>query len=903
MPILSFATSSLLACILAQPSSPFGASDWVTTGTDCTLFTAGDLDGDGFDDVVTLNGGRDLCVAFSVRGWKAANWEVLAHNVSEKTTAIAVGDFTGSKALEVATIEPDKVVIFTGHKLAGIEFTTHKDVSSPEEGATLGVEPGAPRTVHARHADKVWTLREGKFVAEPSDPTLQPRNPSIVNEDVATPPYDNLAPCIALFSGDFNGDKGPDTAFVFACRLPYPHHQVRIRFGGMFSDDFDGDGLTNDEEKAIGTDPRSRDTDGDGLLDGWEVHGLPRGIQLGDLIGLFDPKATGAEADRRLSPLRQDVIVNVSYFEGVNPEQFRPQMARAQQVYRDLSNLNPDGSHGVWVHMREVPGFVSKEDQKMPWWDVGNKYFPASERGLMHWMQVTPHGGGQSGETADMGGCGNGWAVFAHEFGHQLSLSHTGDSAPGWCPLYTSLMNYAYSYSFDGDGNKPHLSNGEFRAAILDERHLKEKLDFPIDKLKFLANHPFRFTLKDNGDGTTLIDWNQNGVFDTGEVEADINYGGSTHAGERKTIGLVGSAASLACINGKCLMAASDHKQTTVNIRCYRGGDNWTPDAPVANSASRFDPVLVGSAGGDTEDGAVFDRRFEGWNIARVTLSPSSPSGEEAPPTIGPLVALPDLPAADLSAIRIAGRYLIITRHDTDALEYRWLTFGEKPILSEPKPFTLQSMVPVGITQGEDGKLTVVSSIRHPQKGPFCMQVTTLAINGDDIAESPPEWTHGHGHNHCTSRPVPVWHKSGTDAQPQLVIFHTGWTDANGCWTAWRTTRIGNKALDDGWLTSQLYDEWTRSRVAVGFADGPQGTVYTFRWDPGDHRDWKVNTLFVAYNGYGIDDQPMRDFDDAAKISKWGIRQSILTMRRLKEDETPKAEPVKASGPTPKTGN
>jgi hypothetical protein len=75
-----------------------------------------------------------------------------------------------------------------------------------------------------------------------------------------------------------------------------------------------------------------------------------------------------------------------------------------------------------------------------------------------------------------------------------------------------------------------------------------------------------------------------------------------------------------------------------------------------------------------------------------------------------------------------------------------------------------------------------------------------------------------------------------------------------------------------------LYDEWTRSRVALGFADSPDGVFYAFRWDSGDHHDWKTNTMFVAKGGYGIDAEPMRDFNDGAKVGLWGIRHSILTM-------------------------
>ncbi|AHF90589.1 beta-glucosidase [Opitutaceae bacterium TAV5] len=49
--------------------------------------------------------------------------------------------------------------------------------------------------------------------------------------------------------------------------------------------DFDGDDLTNEEERLLGTDPFNADTDGDGMPDGWEViHGLnpldPKDAQL-----------------------------------------------------------------------------------------------------------------------------------------------------------------------------------------------------------------------------------------------------------------------------------------------------------------------------------------------------------------------------------------------------------------------------------------------------------------------------------------------------------------------------------------------------------------------------------------------------------------------------------------------
>ena len=42
---------------------------------------------------------------------------------------------------------------------------------------------------------------------------------------------------------------------------------------------------------------------------------------------------------------------------------------------------------------------------------------PRRERGLMHWLQVTPWGGGQSSENSDMGGAGNGGMMGGSGYG------------------------------------------------------------------------------------------------------------------------------------------------------------------------------------------------------------------------------------------------------------------------------------------------------------------------------------------------------------------------------------------------------------------------------------------------------------------------------------------------------
>ena len=158
----------------------------------------------------------------------------------------------------------------------------------------------------------------------------------------------------------------------------------------------------------------------------------------------------------------------------------------------------------------------------------------------------------------------------------------------------------------------------------------------------------------------------------------------------------------------------------------------------------------------------------------------------------------------------------------------------------------------------------------------MCMRVTWCTISGDDVAEVETLWTRGEtSGNTCTTRPVVSFTDDG-----RIVIFHTGWPSPDGLMTSWRTMRIGNKDHDDGWLTCMMYDIWTVTSVGVGFASGPQGAVFGFRWDSGEHAGMKTNHLLLAHNGFGIDPEPMRDFDDATKMSLWGIRESILTMTR-----------------------
>lgn len=901
---LNAATALLLALSslagLAHGAGPFRpeggafddepkANDWYTSGPDCSLYAGADFDGDGLDDLFTFNAGRQLFYSPNVHGWKPAGWQMILENGPENAVALQGGDWIADlPGEEIAIVGPHEVRV-VGRPKDG-KFDQVVTLAAPD-GVTL---KGAYRDKNGRGRvydtnSRIYLGSERALVPAGPDEQAPPPGPidgllrlvgQVTGELAAgiakgdweahwtprfAPPYELGATIIARFDFAFSrprqNGQTEDFALVYDCHLPHDHHVIRVISGYKSGDlDSDADGLTDQQERELGTDPFDRDTDDDSLLDGWEVNGLPRGIDLGPDIPLYSKDRPEAERDKQLSPLRQDVICNVSYFEGVDPKQFANEIPQVQRLYRELNTPNPDGSHGIWVHVRPLPTFVAKADQTLGWWDIGAKYCPKNERGLVHWMQVTPWGGGQAAQTGDMGGCGNGWAVFAHEFGHQLSLSHEGDSAAPWCPLYPSLMSYAFSYSFDGDGNKIHFSRGQFRDTVLDEHNLSEKLPYPYADLKYLANWPFRFTLKDNGDGTTMIDWNHNGKFDDTPVEADINYGGSTNCGVRANVDITGTGPALAYVGDVCYLASVDQTRDHVWLRQYKGDNAWNDPRTIPNTATEREPLLVGGK----DDGLMIHHHIYGWHVTKFT-------GTE----IGTPVKIPDVPPIDLSVCRVGDRVLLVSRNQDDTLDARWMTFKDndfgKPVVTPPTKLEIRSVVPAGLgVEPGTNKLIVATAYQNSRGVNWCMRVTWCSVNGDRIHEEETKWTRGEGSGNGTvTRPIVAFNNAG-----QLYLFHQGGPGLNGQMIAYRTSRVGNTALDEGWLTCMLYDVWTSSRVPIAFANGPQGAVFSYRWDPTQ----PYNQLQTAGQGFGIDSVPMRDFDDGAKMSKWGIRHSIMTM-------------------------
>ncbi|TAL70657.1 MAG: hypothetical protein EPN82_01670 [Bacteroidetes bacterium] len=135
-------------------------------------------------------------------------------------------------------------------------------------------------------------------------------------DDLADKDY--TGPTQSGVQSKYAGSKGDDKLLTFGLGLTYYI---------LGETDYDGDGLTNDRERELGTDPRNPDTDGDGLKDGEEVdnyHSNPKNPDTdGDGLNDYDEPMK-----YKTSNLKADTDAD-----GVND---------GEELTRKIDPLNPD---------------------------------------------------------------------------------------------------------------------------------------------------------------------------------------------------------------------------------------------------------------------------------------------------------------------------------------------------------------------------------------------------------------------------------------------------------------------------------------------------------------------------------------------------------------------------------
>jgi len=179
------------------------------------------------------------------------------------------------------------------------------------------------------------------------------------------------------------------------------------------SKDEDSDGLIRAKEMAIGTDPKDKDTDKDGLLDGWEVYSFHRHG--------FEPVRL---AEYGADPLHKDIFVEMIGNEKMS-ERTKEKIISA---FQQAPVSNPDGIDGIDIHIDDdTPGYSLGGDNE----DISEYYNRKVSKehpryGVFYFCKVLPldHWGGYG----DVPGYNfmidedyiNRPKYFTHEIGHNI---------------------------------------------------------------------------------------------------------------------------------------------------------------------------------------------------------------------------------------------------------------------------------------------------------------------------------------------------------------------------------------------------------------------------------------------------------------------------------------------------
>lgn len=279
------------------------------------------------------------------------------------------------------------------------------------------------------------------------------------------------------------------------------------------------------------------DSDGDKLLDSWELNGYDAN---GDGIIDIDLPTMGA------NPYKKDLFVEMDWMPGLLGTE--EDLNRIVKEFADLPLRNPDGTTGVNIHLDagsersakynlgggNVLPYSALENGIRGVVDYRNNYSDPNRKGIFYYMvwgdkygtngssgvawmhgmeflvSVGPSYWGTASSDVKVG-------TFIHELGHNLGLGHGGTDEVNFKPNYLSIMNYAYQL-----GGVPHQGGKKFMystraAASLNEAALQEKRGFGASTLGYLFN---------NAPAHRNVDFNKNGKIDTVAVTADLNNDG-----------------------------------------------------------------------------------------------------------------------------------------------------------------------------------------------------------------------------------------------------------------------------------------------------------------------------------------------------------------------------------------
>lgn len=310
---------------------------------------------------------------------------------------------------------------------------------------------------------------------------------------------------------------------------------------------------------TFATPPITRDSDGDGLPDLWEMRGYT-------VNGVFvDLPALGA------SPWHKDLFVWMDYM--VTPEaagsvNLGPSQAvidNIKAVFNNAPATNPDGTTGIHIHpmlknevdYKESLGVSGDYVQVWTDFDTLKTITPAYAQSFRYMIWANTYNQGTSSGLARnipatdflvaLGGWspvgGSDWeklGTFIHELGHCLGLRHGGSDNDNYKPNYLSVMNYFFQtwglYKDGHWGNAGYVLNFDYQRINTPSLNKGALNEFAgLTGADDVSNYGTRYWYYDNGwfnasvtNAAGSIDWNHNGTIES-NIAADINKSGYTY--------------------------------------------------------------------------------------------------------------------------------------------------------------------------------------------------------------------------------------------------------------------------------------------------------------------------------------------------------------------------------------
>lgn len=280
------------------------------------------------------------------------------------------------------------------------------------------------------------------------------------------------------------------------------------------------------------------DTDGDALLDSWEIYGYDYNND-----GTIDVNLPALGA----SPYHKDLFVEIDYMPGHKPN--ATVLARSVATFANAPYANnPDKKPGIKLHNKVDSQVPHDNDLNPVWTDVDAikaTYFPLNRRAIYHYCLFAHGYGGGSSSGISRGIPASDfivtlglWGVqdndnaktgtYVHEFGHNLGLTHGGTDHVNYKPNYLSIMNYFFQINglYRG-GSWGNYDYQRITPYTLNENSLYETNGVGTAANGYRTKYYSPGGTERSSTSNKPIDWTWNSTIDTSPVKVDLNKDGS----------------------------------------------------------------------------------------------------------------------------------------------------------------------------------------------------------------------------------------------------------------------------------------------------------------------------------------------------------------------------------------